>query len=96
MARQCCQMTSESKGHFESEPLIPILLVLVHDNQYANYYTDTQSDTTDIRLISVHVLRTELQVFMGSAAGGPAAPSDFGGLYSKIYKSIIKFLELNE
>ena len=27
MARQCCQMTSESKGHFESEPPISILLL---------------------------------------------------------------------
>ena len=37
------------------------------------YNTDTQSDTTDIRLINVHVLRTELQVSMGSAAGGGGA-----------------------
>ena len=55
--------------------------VLVHDNQYANYCnTDTQSNTshsTNIRLISVHVLRTELQVSMGSAAGGGAAAPRF-------------------
>ena len=38
------------------------------------YNTDTQSDTTDIRLISVHVLRTELEVSMGSAAGGQPPP----------------------
>ena len=25
--RQCCQMTSESKGHFKSEPPIPILIL---------------------------------------------------------------------
>ena len=31
MPRQCCQMTSESKGHFGSEPSIPILLKLVDD-----------------------------------------------------------------
>ena len=28
MPRQCFQMTSESKGHFESDHLIPILLTL--------------------------------------------------------------------
>ena len=46
--------------------------VLVHDNQICEllYNTDTHSDTTDTRLISAHVLRTELQVSMGSAAGG--------------------------
>ena len=46
--------------------------VLVHDNQICKllYNTDTHSDTTDTRLISAHILRTELQVSMGSAAGG--------------------------
>ena len=46
--------------------------VLVHDNQICKllYNTDIHSDTTDTRLISAHVLRTELQVSMGSAAGG--------------------------
>ena len=34
------------------------------------YNTGTHSDTTDTQLISAHVLRTELQVSMGSAAGG--------------------------
>ena len=82
--------------------------VLVHDNQYANYCnTDTQSDTshtTNIRLVSVHVLRTKLQVSMGSAAGGQPPPDfggkffniirpppDFGGFYCEIFNSIIKF-----
>ena len=78
--------------------------VLVHDNQYANYCikynTDTQSDTTDIRLISVPVLRTELQVSMGSAARGSRSPPspqywrkvfqynpppNFGGFCSEIF-----------
>ena len=36
------------------------------------YNTDTDSDTTDTRLISAHILRTELQVSMKSAAGGVA------------------------
>ena len=46
--------------------------VLVHDNQICKllYNTDTHSDTTDTRVISAHVLRTELQVSMGSAAEG--------------------------
>ena len=45
--------------------------VLVHDNQICKllYNTYTHSDTTDTRMISAHVLRTELQVSMGSAAG---------------------------
>ena len=72
------------------------------------YNTDTQSDTTDIRLISVHVLRTELQVSMGSAAGGQPPPDfggklfniirppDFGGYCSEIFNSIIKLLEVKE
>ena len=29
MARQCCQMTSESKGHFGPEPRFPILLTSI-------------------------------------------------------------------
>ena len=55
--------------------------VLVHDNQICKllYNTDTHSDTTDTRLISAHVLRTELQVSMGSAAGGGRAGHE-GGL----------------
>ena len=34
------------------------------------YNTDTHSDTTDTRLINAHILRTELQLSMGSATGG--------------------------
>ena len=52
--------------------------VLVHDNQYENYciiqIPTLHSNTTDIRLISVHVMRKELQVFMGSAARGQQPP----------------------
>ena len=49
------------------------ILNLMRINFFIGQAPDTQSDTTDIRLISVHVLRTELQVSMGSAAGGGAA-----------------------
>ena len=46
--------------------------VLVHDNLKCKllYNTDTHSDTIDTPLISAHILRRELQVSMGSAAGG--------------------------
>ena len=47
------------------------------------YNTDAQSDTNDIRLISVHILRTELQVSMGSAA-----PPDFGGKFFNIIRPL--------
>ena len=52
-------------------PYTHIHTVLVH-NQICKllYNADTHSDTTDTRLISAHVLRTELQVSMRSAAGG--------------------------
>ena len=48
------------------------VLVLVHNNQICKllYNTGTHSDTTDTQFISAHVLRTELQVSMGSDAGG--------------------------
>ena len=66
--------------------------VLVHDNQICKllYNTsDTHSDTTDTRLISAHILRTELQVSLGSAAGGKGwsggRPSpDFKGKFLNI------------
>ena len=38
MARQCCQMKSESKGHFESEPPIPILLQEILQNYHASLF----------------------------------------------------------
>ena len=65
---------------------ILIHTVLVHDNQICKllYNTDTLSDTTDTRLISAHILRTELQVSMGSAAGGGGGWS--GGLPSSDFK----------
>ena len=80
--------------------------VLVHDNQKCKllYNTDTHSDTTDTPLISAHILRTELQVSMGSAAGGlvRGAPSpDFKGKFfnynlpPKILAAfVVKFLTL--
>ena len=57
---------------------------LVNDSQICKllYNTDTHSDTTDTRLISAHILRTELQVSMGSAAGGAGK----GGGRPKILK----------
>ena len=96
-------------------PYTHIHTVLVH-NQICKllYNADTHSDTTDTRLISAHVLRTELQVSMGSATGGGGwsggrpppdfkgkffniiCPPDFGGFWSEIYNSIIKFVELRE
>ena len=82
-----------------------LVSLYLYDNQYANYciITHTQSDTTDNRLISVHVLRTELQVSIESAAWGQPPPKfwrkvfqynpppDFGGFCSVILNSIIKF-----
>ena len=45
-------------------------MIIKYANYCILYNTDTLSDTTDTRLISAHILRTELQVSMGSAAGG--------------------------
>ena len=80
--------------------------VLEHDNQYANYciiQIPKVIRSTNIRLISVHVLRTELQVSMGSTAGGSSRPPDFGGkVFNIIHPSqppilaalVVKFLTL--
>ena len=67
--------------------------------------TDTHSDTTDTRLISAYVLRTELQVSMGSAAKGDGQrggrPPDFKGKFFNIIcppcvlaAFVVKFLTL--
>ena len=51
MPIQCCQMTSESKGHFESEPSIPILLIIIDRYEVGGYVI------TGIRLIDSYKCR---------------------------------------